>query len=197
MMEFSSRVDAILSFWFGTPQDNAEYYDTRSKLWFTPAPTIDQEITHRFSTDYQRAAERQLQSWQERPRSALALLLLLDQFPRNMFRGAPQAFATDALAREVTASLLATGGDRQLCAVERMFVYLPLMHSEDLAQQQQSVMLFRQLAQDNPRVNSVSYAERHQEIIGRFGRFPHRNTILGRPSTPEESEFLKQPSSSF
>jgi uncharacterized protein (DUF924 family) len=127
----------------------------------------------------------------------LARILLYDQFPRNMFRGTPRAFATDALARETTAYLLRTQGDRQLRPVERLFVYLPLMHSEDLTDQRQSVSLFQQLVQDDPLVDSVSYALRHREIIARFGRFPHRNAILGRSSTPEEIEFLQQPGSSF
>jgi uncharacterized protein (DUF924 family) len=114
-----------------------------------------------------------------------------------MFRGEPRAFVTDALAREITTQMLRLQADQQLHPVERLFVYLPLMHSEDLADQQRSVALFQELARDNPLVNSVSYATRHLEIIERFGRFPHRNAILGRPSTAEESEFLQQPGSSF
>jgi uncharacterized protein (DUF924 family) len=114
-----------------------------------------------------------------------------------MFRGEPQAFATDLLARRLTFQLLHTGEASKLLPVEQMFVYLPLMHSEELADQQQSVTLFRQLAQQNPALDSVSYAIRHREVIERFGRFPHRNAILGRASTPEELAFLTQPGSSF
>jgi uncharacterized protein (DUF924 family) len=132
-------------------------------------------------------------SWQDRPRSALALVILLDQFPRNMFRGDPRAFATDPLAREVATVLVQKGTDRQLLPVERLFVYLPFMHSEDLTHQRQSVALFQQLAQERPYLDSLSYAIGHKEIIERFGRFPHRNAILGRLSTPEEIEFLQQP----
>jgi len=191
------RGEEILFFWFDTPSDKQEYYDERRKLWFAANPQIDQEIQARFLPHYKAAAARELQEWTTSPRSALSLILLCDQFPRNMFRGEPRAFATDARARQVTAQLLLTEGDKQLHPAERMFVYMPLMHSEDLTQQEQSVALFRQLAQDNPLVDSVSFAIRHREIIKRFGRFPHRNVILGRPSTPEEIAFLQQPGSSF
>jgi len=135
--------------------------------------------------------------WQQTPHSGLALIVLLDQFPRNMFRGDPRAFATDPLAREVATHLIQHNLDQQLLPVERSFVYMPFMHSEVLADQQRSVTLFRQLAQERPYLNSVSYALKHQEIIERFGRFPHRNAVLGRSSTPEEVEFLQQPGSSF
>jgi uncharacterized protein (DUF924 family) len=192
-----SRVDEILSFWFGEPRNDQQYYDERRKLWFAADPQIDQDIRDQFLSDYERAAAQERKEWTVTPRSALARILLYDQFPRNMFRGTPRAFATDALAREITAYLLHTHGDRQLRPVERLFVYLPLMHSEDLTDQQRSVSLFPQLAQDDPLVDSVSYALRHHEIIARFGRFPHRNASLGRSSTPEEIEFLRQPGSSF
>jgi uncharacterized protein (DUF924 family) len=192
-----SRVDDILTFWFGTPQDNQAYYDTWHKRWFTSDPQFDLTIREEFLADYQLSADRKLMQWQDTPRSSLALIVLLDQFPRNMFRGEPRAFATDSLAREVAAHLLHLGFDRQLLPVERSFVYLPFMHSEIRSDQQQSVSLFRQLAQERPYLNSVSYALRHQEIIERFGRFPHRNVVLGRVSTPAEVEFLQQPGSSF
>jgi uncharacterized protein (DUF924 family) len=192
-----SRIDEILSFWFGEPRNDQQYYDERRKLWFAADPQIDQDIRNQFLGAYERAAAQELKEWAVTPRSALARILLYDQFPRNMFRGTPRAFATDALARETTAYLLRTQGDRQLRPVERLFVYLPLMHSEDLTDQRQSVSLFQQLVQDDPLVDSVSYALRHREIIARFGRFPHRNAILGRSSTPEEIEFLQQPGSSF
>lgn len=187
----------MLSFWFGELRHDQQYYDERRKLWFAADPHIDQDIRNRFLDDYERAVTQKLKEWTETPRSALAHILLYDQFPRNMFRGTPRAFATDALAREVTAYLLQTQEDQQLRPVERLFIYLPLMHSEDLIDQQRSVALFQQLAQDDPLVDSVSYAIRHHEIIARFGRFPHRNAILGRSSTLEEIEFLQQPDSSF
>ena len=191
-----SRAEAILTFWFGKPQDNQAYCEERLRLWFGRDPQFDQEIRDRFTNDYQLAAERRLMDWQETPRSALALVILLDQFPRNMFRADPRAFATDPLAREVATLLVQTGADRQLLPVERMFVYLPFMHSENLTHQQQSVALFQQLAQERSYLDSLSYALGHKETIERFGRFPHRNATLGRPSTAEEREFLQQLESS-
>src|SRR5205814_918931 len=158
----------------------------------TPNPQFDQEIKDRFMPDYQLAAERKLTEWQDTLCGGLALVLLLDQFPRNMFRGDRRAFATDPLAREVAERLIQAGSDRHLLPVERLFVYLPFMHSENLAHQRQSVALFRQLAQERDYLDSLSYATRHLEIIARFARFPHRNAILGRPPTPEEIEFLQQ-----
>jgi uncharacterized protein (DUF924 family) len=192
-----SRAEEIFSFWFAEPRDDKAYYEERHSLWFTADPQFDQEIRDRFTRDYQMAAERKLMDWTETPRAGLALIVLLDQFPRNMFRGDPRAFATDPLAREVATSFIQRGEDQLLLPVERMFVYLPFMHSEDLIHQRQSVVLFQQLAQQRAYLDSMSYAIRHREIIERFGRFPHRNAILGRLSTPEEVEFLQQSGSSF
>jgi uncharacterized protein (DUF924 family) len=194
-----SRVNDILTFWFGVPQDDKAYYDEWHTRWFTPNPNpqFDQEVRERFMDDYQWAAERQLMEWQAASRSGLALVILLDQLPRNMFRGTPQAFATDALAREVATHLIQAGFDQRLLPIERAFVYMPFMHSETLADQQYSVELFQQLAQEREYLSFVTYAIEHLEVIKRFGRFPHRNAILRRPSTPEETEFLTQPGSSF
>jgi uncharacterized protein (DUF924 family) len=191
-----SRIEEILFFWFGEPRDDKTYYEERSKLWFTPDPNFDQAIRDRFLVDYQLAAERKLMEWSDTPRSSLALILLLDQFPRNMFRGNPRAFATDPLACEIATLVVQSGTDQRLLPVERMFVYMPFMHSEDLVRQQRSVHLFQQLAQLCPYLNSVSYAVQHRETVERFGRFPHRNAILGRPSTLDEAEFLKRSESS-
>jgi len=193
-----ARADEILSFWFGQLQDSEQHYDEQRRLWFASDPAIDQDIKDRFFTDYQQAADNKLAHWQNTPRTALALILLYDQFPRNMFRGDPRAFATDQLARAVTFQVLNTTGDTQLQTIERMFIYMPLMHSEDLDHQRQSVELFQHLARVQPYLQGVvSYAVRHREIIERFGRFPHRNVVLGRPSTPEELDFLSQPGSPF
>lgn len=192
-----SRADEILTFWFGTPRDDEKYYDTWHKRWFTPDPLFDLAIRERFLEDYHQATAHALMDWQHIARSGLALILLCDQFPRNMFRNDPRAFATDPLARTVATHLIEVGLDRQLLPVERSFIYMPFMHSEALPDQQRSVLLFRQLTEEREFLNSVPYALKHQEIIERFGRFPHRNAILSRLSTPEEVEFLKQPGSSF
>lgn len=192
-----SRFEAILTFWFGDPRDDNAYYDAWHARWFTATPAFDQEIRDHFTAEYQQAATQQLENWRMAPRSGLALVLLLDQFPRNMFRGTPRAFATDTMAREVATHLIHTGVDRQLLPVERAFVYMPFMHGEALADQHSSVNLFQQLAQEREYLSFVTFAIKHREVIERFGRFPHRNAILGRPSTPEEVEFLTQPGSSF
>ena len=134
----------------------------------------------------------ELERWQSTPLAALALVVVLDQFSRNMFRGTRRAFAGDPAALAAATHMLEGGFDRLLCAQERTFVYMPFEHAEDLAAQRRSLVLFEAL---DP--NDMEYARRHHDIIARFGRFPHRNAVLGRESTPEEIEFLKRPGSSF
>lgn len=190
-----SRVEAILNFWFGHPQ-NPDYGKPR-QVWFKKDSAFDQEIHSLFLADYQQAASGGLESWQETPLSGLALIILLDQFPRNLFRGTPQAFATDSQALTAAQYVVKMGLDKSLLPIQRWFIYLPFEHSEDLQIQRQSVELFQQLDQDLDNQDALDYAIRHYEIIERFGRFPHRNVILGRETTPEEAEFLKQPGSSF
>lgn len=133
-----------------------------------------------------------LAHWQATPLASLALVIVLDQFPRNMFRGTPQAFASDPLALAAARTSIDRGFDRSFSKVERTFAYLPFQHAEDLASQRRSLALFQAL---DPA--QLEYARRHYEIVARFGRFPHRNAVLGRESTSEETEFLKQPGSSF
>lgn len=193
-------VDAreILTFWFGDPATEDTSYAARRKLWFGKLADLDQEILSRFRASYNQAASGQLEDWQGLPNSALALVLLLDQFPRNMFRGTPQAFATDSQALAIAKEAIAQNFDQQLEPVQRLFLYLPLEHSENLVDQEQSVALFRQLHADSPELkDTLDYAIRHYDVIQQFGRFPHRNDILNRTSTAAEVEFLKQPGSSF
>ncbi len=193
-----SRVDEILSFWFGEPQDSEAYYKERVSTWFTQNPDFDQEIRTRFGADYQLAAQQKLAAWQLTPRGSLALILLLDQFSRNMFRGDPQAFATDPLAQEAAEHMIREKSDLELSPIERMFIYMPFMHSEDLERQNKAVTLFQELAQERHYLEKAfSPADRYKKIIERFGRLPHRNAVLGRASTPEEVEFLKQSGASF
>jgi len=193
-----TKAETVLWFWFDTVRDNQEYYEERCQLWFGHDPQLDQDIRSRFLSDYQQAATGRLTDWQTAPRSGLAFILLLDQFSRNIFRGTPQAFATDLLARSAATALLNTRSDQLLRPVERMFVYMPFMHSEAREDQQRSVALFQQLAQERSYFDgALIFARQHQDIIERFGRFPHRNIILGRLSTPEEIQFLAQPDSSF
>ena len=196
MSEAVTQSEAVLTFWFGEIRDEPAYFEEYAPRWFVQNAEFDQEIAQRFRADYELAAQGQLTHWTETARGGLALILVLDQFPRNMFRNDPRAFATDPLAQQIAEQMIATGLDRQLRLAERYFVYVPFMHSEDRKHQQRSVMLFQQLAEERAYFDT-SYAVRHQEVIDRFGRFPHRNTVLGRVSTPEELAFLKQPGSSF
>ncbi|HAJ60876.1 MAG TPA: DUF924 domain-containing protein, partial [Cyanobacteria bacterium UBA8543] len=155
------------------------------------------EVRSRFLNDYQQAAAGKLDDWKASPHGCLALIILLDQFSRNMFRGQPQAFATDPQALAYAKYAIAQGFDKELLPIQRWFVYMPFEHSENLADQHECVELFSTL-QDYPECdNGVDYAIRHLRVIERFGRFPHRNKIIGRQTTPEEAEFLKQPGSSF
>ena len=194
------RIEAILNFWFGHPAD-ADYGQYR-KAWFVKNSDFDREIRQHFLSDYERAAAGALADWQATPRSSVALLLLLDQFPRNLFRGQPRSFATDPQAKAIAAHLVDTSQDKPLIPAQRFFVYVPFEHSENLADQNRCVDLMQDLVDTVPTLDKglkggLDYAIRHRDVIQRFGRFPHRNEILGRLSTPEEIEFLKQPGSHF
>jgi uncharacterized protein (DUF924 family) len=146
---------------------------------------------------YQKAAQGYLDDWINAPETCLALILLLDQFPRNMFRNTPEAFATDWEALSAAQHAVAQGYDRELLPVQCWFIYLPFEHSENLEHQRKCIKLFQQLSHDPESASAIKYAFQHKEIIARFGRFPHRNQILGRISTPEEEEFLQQEGSLF
>lgn len=185
-----SRAESILLFWFA-PEPGSDAGPIRSR-WFVPNPEFDRLCKTRFLTSYEDAARGRLEHWRNEPRSCLALILLLDQFPRNMFRETARAFATDAKARELSRRAIASGFDRDLSPTMRMFLYLPLEHSESLDDQLESVRLNCALAAQNPEVAETrKHAEQHLEIIRRFGRFPGRNDALGRQSTQEEMDFLK------
>jgi uncharacterized protein (DUF924 family) len=185
----------VLDFWFGPP-DTPERGRPR-RCWFEKNEAFDRDVRTRFMKLHQRAAAGRLAKWERTPLAALALAVLLDQFPRNMFRGDPKAFATDGAALSTARSAVERGFDRCLRPVERWFVYLPFEHAENLAAQRRSVALFSGLDGDPDSPGTIDYARRHFEIISRFGRFPHRNGILGRTSTAEETLFLAQPGSGF
>jgi uncharacterized protein (DUF924 family) len=180
------RALQVLEFWFDPALDSGQ----RNKRWFGKDPTFDAEIRRRFLTLYEKGAAGQLDAWKDSSRECLSLVILLDQFPRNMFRGEARAFAADAKARDAARALLPRAGE--LSPDERLFAWLPFEHSESLDDQNLACNLIAPLGEE-----LLRYAERHREIIERFGRFPHRNAILGRASTPEEMEFLKQPGSGF
>ncbi len=185
----------VLEFWFGA-SDAAEFGRPR-KLWFEKSAAFDALVRDRFLETYEAAVGGRLDAWNGRPLGALALVVALDQFPRNMFRGSPRAFAADPLALAIARGIVARGFDAALAPAQRTFVYLPFEHAEDLAAQRESLRLFERLAGDALRADLMTYAMRHYAVIERFGRFPHRNAILGRASTPDEIAFLAQPGSSF
>ena len=186
----------ILAFWFGRPGEPG-YGQPRAE-WFRKDAGFDAEIRSRFLPDVEAALAGRLAAWGDDRRAFLALLILLDQFPRNLFRGEAKAFAGDPQARQLAERVLTKGWDQGLSAVEKLFVFLPFEHSEALADQERSVALFSALAAGHPGCEGFfDYARRHHEIIARFGRFPHRNAALGRSSTPEEASYLAQPGSGF
>jgi uncharacterized protein (DUF924 family) len=146
---------------------------------------------------YELAADGRLAAWNESPLALLALIIVCDQFPRNMFRNDPRAFATDAQALAAAQLMVERGWDMRLAPIERQFAYLPFEHAEDLSMQQRSLELFERVTEDPALAEIPVWARKHFDVVARFGRFPHRNAILGRASTPEEIEFLQQPGSSF
>ena len=191
-----AQAQDVLDFWF-LPPENRDYGQARGE-WFRKDDAFDAHIRARFGTLIDAAIEGGLCAWDATPHGALARLIVLDQLTRNVYRGTPRAFAGDAQALALAVALTQAAQDQQLPPMLRAFAYLPFEHAEDLAMQARAVELFQLLSQAQPGFDGMlDYAQRHQEVIARFGRFPHRNAMLGRPSTPEEVEFLRQPGSSF
>jgi uncharacterized protein (DUF924 family) len=178
--------DDVTSFWFGpTPVERPE--------WFRADPAFDRDIAQRFGALIDAALAGGIDDWAATPSGALARIVVLDQFTRNAFRGTPRAFAGDAMALAAARRMVREGQDDALTTLQRQFAYLPFEHAEDLQAQDEGVALIAAKAPPG----ALDWARRHRDVIARFGRFPHRNDILGRPSTPEEIEFLKQPGSRF
>jgi len=175
-MAMAATADEIVSFWRAAGPDR----------WFNKDETFDDEIRRRFLESHEAAAAGKSTDWEQSAQGALALLILLDQFPRNMFRGDARAFATDPLARAVAAGAIVRGFDSQVPAEMRGFFYLPFQHSEDLADQERSIAFYKAIGD----VENLKWAELHADIIRRFGRFPHRNAVLDRTTTAEERAFL-------
>jgi uncharacterized protein (DUF924 family) len=174
----------VLAFWFG---------ELDRKAWFRKDEATDHAIRRRFHDTYEKVARLPAAQALTSPQCALATVIVLDQFPRNMFRGTPKAFATDPLAREVARGAVERKLDEALDKDARAFLYLPFEHSESLADQERAVALISRLGD----AEYTRYAIAHRDVIARFGRFPHRNVVLGRTSTPEETAFLREPGSSF
>ena len=195
--------EAICEFWFGSSQDDLAVVQQQSKRWWSKNPNVDAAIKARFSDYLPKVVCGELEDWQQSPLGILALILLTDQFSRNMFRGTAQAFAYDAIARSFCKQGIKDGTDRSLRPIQRVFFYLPLEHSESLADQEHCILQFQRLSMASKPClqptfeNYIDFAIRHRDIIDRFGRFPHRNAILNRNSTQAEIDFLKMPGSSF
>ena len=188
----------VLDFWFLPP--TAEGYGKPRAVWFRKDSRFDAAIAERFGTAIDQALAGGLREWdREGAQGTLARILVLDQFTRNAFRGTAESFAGDALALAAAAELEASGADRALTPTQRWFAYMPFEHAEDARMQEKSVTLFAELAHDNNGdfAGALDFAHKHRGVIARFGRFPHRNAILGRASTPEELAFLSQPGSGF
>ncbi|MGL6494169.1 DUF924 family protein [Aeromonas veronii] len=194
----------LLALWFGDEADDVLRATQQALLWWGKNSKTDALLASRFGELAEAAAKGSLAHWAGLPSGRLALILLLDQLPRNIHRGTPAAFAQDPLARDLCLKGLSIGADKSLSPLERVFFYLPLEHAESREQQARSVALFEALAAEQAGTPAqatfagfADFARRHQVIIERFGRFPHRNDILSRASTPEEAAFLQQPGSGF
>ena len=195
--------ESILLFWFGNSADDAEVIREKWNFWWKKNSQVDDEIQSRFETTLEAEIRGELESWGKSARGQLARTILLDQLSRNMYRDTWRAFAHDKRTRDLVREALEQGMDKRLRPVERVFMYMPFEHSEDSKDQKTSEQLFSALVAEVPDDQKplfrdfLDYAVQHKTVIDRFGRFPHRNTILGRESTPEEMEFLKRPGSSF
>jgi uncharacterized protein (DUF924 family) len=196
MAEIDAQASEVLDFWFGP--EGSPVRGTARQEWFTKDAAFDRLIAGRFGATIERALRGELDGWAAEPHAALARIVVLDQFTRNVFRGTPRAFAGDPQARAAAVTLVDAGMDEQLVPGLRAFAYMPLEHAESMAMQDEAVRLYtRMAAADASFASMLDYAHRHRDVIQRFGRFPHRNAILGRPSTAEEMAFLAQPGSSF
>lgn len=194
---------AVLNFWFGLDADDAKTAQTQAKLWWSKSDDLDAAIRDGFANLTEQAIQGELSGWENTAEGRLALIILCDQFPRNMYRSLPESFAYDVQARVYCEAGLQLQADRQLRPIQRVFFYLPLEHSESLADQDKSVALYDALRREVPAAQRETFdgfyqfAIKHRAIIGRFGRFPHRNAILGRTSTADELTFMAGPGSSF
>jgi uncharacterized protein (DUF924 family) len=188
--------EAVLEFWFGPPDDPG--HQLPRPAWFRKDPAFDLQIRERFGGTLEAALQGRLAAWAAEPLSALAQVIVLDQFTRNAFRDTARAFAGDAQALAAAQAMVAAGQDLTLTGVQRQFVYLPFEHAEDIATQREALRLFGALGQDEPALaDLLRWAQAHHDIVERFGRFPHRNAVLGRASTAEEAAFLLTPGSAF
>lgn len=191
-----ARIDKILSFWFKEQELSAPQIDRRMDIWFGEDPVFDEAIKADFEDDIEKASKGQLDHWAEEPRGRLALILLIDQFRRNIHRNTAGAFSHDKLALKLCVEGAMAKKDKGLTPIQKVFFYMPLQHAESTRVQAKSVELFNKLAESvSPTLQETfltvaQFAELHKDIIDQFGRFPHRNKLLGRDNTPEEDEYL-------
>jgi uncharacterized protein (DUF924 family) len=196
-------IEDILDFWFGELNEHGCSTPEHRKRWWTKSDAFDESIQHYFLDDYEAIVAGEREAWRSTARGALAYIIVLDQFSRNMFRGTAKMFAADELAREVCREGLDAGFDAELSFDERVFFYLPLEHSESMDDHELCLELFESLLDSAPELLQadakyyLDFALQHKAIIERFGRYPHRNKILGRASSDEEAKFLQEPGSSF
>jgi uncharacterized protein (DUF924 family) len=197
-------IDDLLSFWFGDPDPPGDVSDAVFARFWKKDPAFDTTLRERFGALHDRAREGALDAWSGSPRGRLALIILLDQLSRNLHRGDARSFAADTRALALAEEGIAAGELPRLTPLQRYFLLMPLMHAEDLATQDRGIALFETLLAETTDpglrkrfASAADFARRHRDIVARFGRFPHRNGVLGRASTPEEEEFLRQPGSSF
>ena len=193
----------LLEWWFGTFESPQDIAADKGKLWFGKRDSQDLEAQTRFGDWVEQALTGGLTEWAQRPEGWLALVLLLDQLPRMIFRDTPKSFSGDLRAQALVAQGIAADFDRQLRPIQRVFIYLVFEHCENLAVQNEAVSRYIDLVAQQPEsdralfIDYLNYAEKHQQVIARFGRFPHRNAVLGRESTAEELAFLSGPGSRF
>lgn len=199
----ADEIESVLSFWLGACGPDGTIDPTRRKMWFKGGAKHDAEIRERFGGLHERASRGDLADWAATSKGRLALIVVLDQFSRHIHRGTARAFAQDPGAQKLALTGTDAHTDLELVPIERSFFYLPLEHAEDRALQARSVECYQRLvtavaeAWRKDYEGFLDYARRHRAVIERFGRFPHRNVALGRPSTPDEIAFLEQPGSSF
>ncbi|MBA1147633.1 DUF924 domain-containing protein [Ectothiorhodospiraceae bacterium WFHF3C12] len=197
------RIEDVHHFWFGDIDDDARVAERQAGLWWRKSEQTDAEIRERFGDLVAEAGSGALDGWATNPMGRLALVILLDQFPRNIHRGTAAAFADDPKALALCLDGIEKGHDERLRPIERVFLYLPMEHAEDAALQARAVDAFRTLRdavephQQSAFDTFLDFAEQHRVVIDRFGRFPHRNAILGRPDTPEEEAYLREPGAGF
>jgi uncharacterized protein (DUF924 family) len=198
-----ARIDEILSFWFKEQELSAPQIDRRMDIWFGEDPVFDEAIKAEFEDDIEKASKGQLDHWAEEPRGRLALILLIDQFRRNIHRNTAKAFSHDKLALKLCVEGAMAKKDKGLTPIQKVFFYMPLQHAESAKVQAKSVELFNKLAESvSPTFQETfltvaQFAELHKDIIDQYGRFPHRNELLGRDNTPEEDEYLAGDSPDF